>query len=176
MKQIIPQLTLDGEKAEIENPNDVVFTPDNIAKQIIQVFKPNGSVLEPAKGKGAFLKYLPGADWCEIKEGRDFFQYHKHVNWIITNPPYSTFNQFLKHSFELADNVVFLVPVAKVLKSWEIINTIREYGGIKAIWLIPANKCGFFFGFPAAAVYFKKGWKGSTDIMYYDDINKEGSE
>lgn len=169
MKKKNDQLTLDGKVAEKENPNDVVYTPDEIARQIVDVYKPRGSILEPCKGKGAFLKYLPNADWCEIKEGRDFFDYDKHVDWIVTNPPYSIFNQFLKHSFELADNVIFLMPVAKVLKSWEIISMIRGYGGIKAMWLVPANKCGFFFGFPAAAVYFKKDWKGSTDIMYYDE-------
>ena len=38
------------------NPNDVVFTPDPIAKTIVGMFKPSGIVLEPCKGEGAFLR------------------------------------------------------------------------------------------------------------------------
>lgn len=50
---------------------DVVYTPDWCARDIVQHFKPEGRVLEPSKGGGAFLQYLPGAEWCEITEGRD---------------------------------------------------------------------------------------------------------
>lgn len=46
------------------NPNDVVFTPDWLAKKIVDMFPIKGKVLEPCKGEGAFLKYLPNdADW-----------------------------------------------------------------------------------------------------------------
>ena len=94
------------------NPNDVVFTPDWLAKQIVNMFPIEGKVLEPCKGEGAFLQYLPDdADWCEIAEGKNYYDYEKKVDWIVTNPPYSDFNRFLDHSFDLADNIVLLVPV-----------------------------------------------------------------
>jgi hypothetical protein len=161
------QLSLFGDILENENPNDCVFTPDEIAKKIISLFPISGKILEPCKGKGAFLKYLPdNTEWCEIKEGRDFFEYKEKVDWIITNPPYSTFNEFLDHSFELSDNVVFLAPIAKVLKSWGTIMKIKEYGGIKKIWFVPANRCGFPFGFPCGAFHFKRGYKGCVDFEY----------
>ena len=57
-----------GKYAHI-NPNDVVFTPDWLAKQICGMFDIEGKVLEPCKGEGAFLKYLPkDTDWCEIAD------------------------------------------------------------------------------------------------------------
>ena len=164
------QQTLWGEAVEDHNPNDDVYTPGPIAKKIVQMFNPSGKVLEPCKGKGAFLRALPeGTDWCEITEGRDFLDYQLKVDWIVTNPPYSKFNEFLDHAFKLADNVVFLTPIAKVLKSWGTIMKIKKYGGIKKIWLCPANRCGFPFGFPCGAFHFQRNYKGPIEIEYADE-------
>jgi len=161
MKQKIP------EKYKGLNPNDVVFTPRHIAKRIVEMFNPSGKVLEPCKGEGSFLEFLPKeTQWCEITEGKDFFDFNEKVDWIVTNPPYSNFNEFLAHSFELADNVVFLVPIAKVLKSWGTIQTIKNYGGIKKIYLIPSNRCGFPFGFPCGAFHFVRDYSGATQFEY----------
>ena len=110
------------------NKNDVVFTPNKFAKKICSMFPISGDVLEPCRGEGAFMKYLPkNTEWCEITEGRDFFDYNKKVDWIVTNPPYSVFDHFLDHSFELADNVVLLIPVAKVLKSMGTVRKIFDF-------------------------------------------------
>ena len=72
-------------------------------------------------------------------------------------------------SFELAENVIFLVPVAKVLKSWGTIQKIKQYGGIVSIWLVPASRCGFPFGFPAGAFHFKRNYTGATQFTYAQD-------
>jgi len=157
-------------KYEGLNPNDVVFTPELIAQRIVEMFKPKGKILEPCKGEGAFLKFLPKDTlWCEITEGKDFFDFNDKVDWIITNPPYSNFDKFLEHSFELAENVVFLVPIAKVLKSWGTIMQIKKYGGIKKIYFIPANRCGFPFGFPCGVFHFVKDYKGLVEIEYAEE-------
>jgi len=150
------------------NPNDVVFTPDWLAKKICFMFNPTGKILEPCKGEGAFLKYLPTADWCEIAEGRNFFDYNNKVDWIITNPPYSDFNRFLKHSFELADNIVLLVPVAKLFKSMGTLKEIFNFGNFVEIHTLPSSKAGFPFGFPSAVYYIKKNYKGDTKIKMLD--------
>ena len=120
---------LEGKYAHI-NPNDVVFTPDWLAKQIVSMFDIKGKVLEPCKGEGAFLNHLPkNTDWCEIAEGRNYYDYNEKVDWIVTNPPYSDYNRFLEHSFNLADNIVLLVPVAKMFKSMGTMSDIFNYGG-----------------------------------------------
>lgn len=127
------------------------------------MFDIRGSVLEPCKGEGAFLKYLPqDTEWCEIADGINFFDYNKKVDWIVTNPPYSDFNRFLDHSFELADNVVFLVPIAKLMKSIGTLNTIFEYGGFVSCHFLSAGKAGFPFGFPCGVYYIKRNYKGQT--------------
>ena len=147
------------------NPNDVVFTLEWLAKQTSVMFDFKGVVLEPCKGEGVFMKYLPeNTEWCEITEGKNFYDYNKKVDWIVTNPPYSDFNRFLEHSFLLSDNVVLLVPVAKMFKSMGTIKQILAYGGFVSIHALPASKAGFPFGFPCAVYYIKKGYTGNTDI------------
>lgn len=88
--------------------NDRVYTPDYLAKSIVERYQPKGRILEPCKGNGVFLKYMPTAEWCEIDNGIDFMDWTDKVDWIITNPPYSKYRDFLRHSFEIANNVVFL--------------------------------------------------------------------
>ena len=155
------------DKYEKLNINDIVFTPKIVAEFIAELYKPEGKCLDPCMGEGVFFNLLPiGSDWCEITKGRDFFDYQEKVNWIFTNPPYSNFNMFMEHSFELAENVMFLVPIAKVFKSWGTMKKIKKYGGIKGIWFVPANRCGFPFGFPAGAFHFKRNYIGDTKIIW----------
>lgn len=85
-------------------------------------------------------------------------------------------NRFLDHSFNISDNIVLLVPVAKMFKSMGTLKKIYDYGGFVEIHTLPSSKAGFPFGFPSAIYYLKKGYKGSTIIkMLEDDININGS-
>lgn len=148
-------------------PNDDILTPFKISKLIIDKFLLYGIVLDPFKGNGSFYNQLPSnctKRWCEIHEGRDFFDYTDHVDWIISNPPYSIFDEVLDHSFEIADNVVYLVPLSKVVSSMGRIRKIKNYGGVPYIYILSASKCKFPFGFPACAIYFKRGYLGDTRI------------
>lgn len=43
----------------ILDPKDVVYTPDWVADDMVSFFQPSGKILEPSKGEGVFLKYLP---------------------------------------------------------------------------------------------------------------------
>jgi len=161
------QINLVGAEVLDKTILDDVYTPEPLAKEIIKMFSPSGVILEPCRGKGAFYRNLPdGSDWCEIEEGRDFFNYTKKVDWIITNPPYSNYDRFLDHSFEIADNIVFLVPLGKVFNSWERIEKLRRWGGVKKIWVIgTGNKAGFPSGFPVGAFHFQKGYHGLIEMI-----------
>lgn len=72
--------------------NDKIFTPKPIAAKIISLcpFEGGQTVLDGFKGGGAFYNQYPEnieKDWCEIDEGRDFFDYRSPINWIVSNPP-----------------------------------------------------------------------------------------
>ena len=147
--------------------SDIVYTDNGIAKIIIDILNPSGLCLDPCKGDGAFYNHLPaGSEYCEIIEGKDFFEYNKKVNWIIGNPPYSNFMDFLYKSFELAENVSFLVPTNKIFQRQKIMEMINNYGGIKSMIIFGSGSLiGLPFGFSVGNFHFKKGYKGDTKII-----------
>jgi hypothetical protein len=137
--------------------NDKIYTPDYLAKQIVDHFNPIGRILEPCCGEGAFLKYMPDADWCEIDKGRDFLATEGHWDWIITNPPYSKYRQFLEHSFKVADNVVFLQFVNAFFMRKRV-SIMKENGfEIAEILYLPTpSKPWPQTGFQVGCIYFRK--------------------
>lgn len=150
---------------------DVVYTPDFMAKEIVELFKPSGSILEPCAGDGAFLRHLPTAEWCEIEKGKDFFQWHKKVNWIIGNPPYSIFNIWLRHSFTLADDIVYLIPLNKIFNDFGMLKDIYSYGGIVSVYAIGrGEKVNFPMGYAVGAVHFRRNWSGGLQVVFRDTL------
>lgn len=151
-----------------KNPNDVVYTPDAIARDIVNHFKPSGFCLDPCKGDGAFLRHLPpGSEWCEIDQGRDFFAWSKPVDWIVSNPPFSDYFDFLAHSFEVASNVVYIFPFHKIWQSCRNIKLVFGYGGIPEIYIIgKGTEVGWGLGFAVGAIHFKRGYTGPTSYTF----------
>ncbi len=45
---------------------------------------------------------------CEIACGADFFAWTQHVDWIVTNPPWSQYRRFLEHALTVADRVALV--------------------------------------------------------------------
>jgi hypothetical protein len=151
----------------VVNPEDVVYTPDHIAKHIIDLLQPSGVCVDPCKGDGAFYKHLPeGSLYCELREGSDFLLFKQRCDWIIGNPPYSVFKDFLDHSFELSDNVSFLVPTNKIFQRQVIMESINRYGGIKSMVIYGSGQLlGFPFGFSVGNFHFQRGYKGASHII-----------
>lgn len=153
------------------NPRDVVYTPDDVARDVVEFFKPSGKILEPCSGDGAFLRHLPpDTEWCEIEQGRDFFAEHRHFDWIIGNPPYSIYADWIRHSFKLADNIVYVIPVNKVFNSYKMMRETAEYGGIPTIYTIAGGGALNFveIGFSIGAIHFQRGYKGGTFTVFRD--------
>lgn len=146
--------------------DDVVMTPKPLAEAILNHFHPLGKILEPYRGAGAFM--TPASDWCEISEGRDFLLLDngKHYDWIITNPPWSKIRDFLTKSFEVADNVVFLMTVNHAFTKARI-RLLREKGfGIKEILFCDMPKDFPQSGFQLGAVHYQRGYTGLVEFNY----------
>ena len=144
---------------------DVVMTTPSLARRIIAAFasEMEGLVLEPARGQGAFFDQLPEhleRDWCEISMGRDFFGYTRKVDWIITNPPYSDFRDFLFHALDVADNIVFLCPINHFGTKRRLRQIGDEGFGFKRVILTPQPKDWTSAGFQIAATHLQRGWTG----------------
>lgn len=154
----------------LKNYSDVHFTDENIAKSIVDHFKPFGRVLEPFKGEGAFFEQLPSNSmWCEINEGRDFFEFREPVDWIVTNPPFSNLTEIMRHSFSISEKTVFLLPISKIYSSMPRMKLTMEMAGMKEHLILGTGRdIGFDIGFPFSATLFEKGYKGPTKHTWYD--------
>jgi hypothetical protein len=152
---------------------DVIYTPEEAAKAIIKFLNPWPLCLDPCRGNGAFHKNMHvGAEYCEISEGNDFFDYVKRVEWIIGNPPYSNLHDFLYHSFNLAENVSYLIPVNKLFQNQIVMNMINNYGGIKSMLIFgdARRALRFPFGFSVGNFHFQRGYKGDCRVIIGNEV------
>jgi hypothetical protein len=151
------------------SPRDAIFTPDWVAKDMVEYFKPTGKILEPCFGDGVFIRYLPkGTEWCEIDKGRDFFAWNEQVDWMISNPPYSLMDEWVEHSFQIAENFVYLIYPGNFFRANIRVVSARKLGWIKHIRFYgTGNRLGFPSGNAVAAVHFVRGYQGDTSWSWY---------
>jgi hypothetical protein len=151
------------------DPQDIVYTPDWVAQDMVAYFKPSGKILEPSAGDGVFLRYLPAdAEWCEIENGRDFYAWTKPVDWVFGNTPYSQFSKWLGHSMEIAENIVYLIPLTRLFNSGFFIRRLLDWGNIREMrYYADGGDLGWNIGFAIGAVWFQRDYKGATKITAY---------
>jgi len=152
--------------------NDRVHTPLALARRVVAWLAPTGTVLEPAAGQGPFLaalSELPSVTrivWTELDQGRDFFDFHGHADWVITNPPWGLVRPFARHAYEVADDVAFLVTINHLTALRARLRDMDEAGfGIRRILLLespppPWPQSGFQLG----AVHITRGHQGSWEV------------
>lgn len=96
--------------------NDNYPTPRPVIELLIDRinFSKVNSFLEPCKGDGRILDYIPNTiekNWCEIREGKNYFDYDFNVDLIITNPPFSISFEFIQKSILEGKTVCYLQRV-----------------------------------------------------------------
>ena len=91
-----------------QKPNDRIYTPPAVVDIMLKYVEEGETTLDPCRGQGAFHNKLEG-DWCEIDEGKDFFEYNSKVDTIIGNPPYSILSKWLDHSYTIAQKKIIYV-------------------------------------------------------------------
>ena len=145
---------------------DVVMTPLYLATKIMNHLKPQGTILEPCRGTGVFynLMGIDKRDYCEITEGLDFFDYTKKVDWIVSNPPWSIYRNFCKHSYKIADNIAYLITINHDLGLKARLRDMNEAGfGIKEIILLDSPTENWpQSGFQLGVCWKQRGYKGKT--------------
>ena len=143
---------------------DLVFTPPELALDMVEFFQPAGTCLDPCMGSGEFFNLLPaGSEWCEIERGRDFYTRTTPVDWIIINPPFSHLLAWIRHSFTVAKDIVYLMPSHRVFASATFLDDLFKWGGVVHIRRYgTGSEWGFPFGHALAAVHYRKGYQGET--------------
>lgn len=161
----------------VGKPEDVVYTPAWCAEDMMTHFAPSGVMLDPCRGKGAFHRLMPKwSPWCEVTCGRDFFDFHDHVDWVIGNPPYSLTRIWFRHSYNIADNLLYLVPHRNIFSAYGFLKEIHEYGGFREIRQYgTGSRLGFPMGNAVGAFHIQKGYHGPTQFTFHDglDINRK---
>jgi len=137
------------------------YTKPDMVKDLIYLLplQQSDSILDAGSGNKVWFRLIPCDEKyeCEIKEGNDFFEWNKKVDWIIGNPPFATNKiingkrqnliwKWIEHSSNLAKKGMgfllnhkvlnFLTPVRlQKLKSkgfeitkWHIVTDKRWFG------------------------------------------------
>ena len=96
------------------NANDIIYTPKPVAIKMIEMcnIQEGMKVLDPSKGGGVFYDNFPNnciKDYCEIDEGKDFFNNNKKHDLIVGNPPYSLWDKWLEHTMILTNKFCYIL-------------------------------------------------------------------
>ena len=153
--------------------HDMVMTPPALARLIVEHFNPRGLCLDPCRGEGAFYDALlplhsaRTREWCEITQGRDFFQCNggptgTGYDWIITNPPWSKFRAFMLEALCWSNNVVFLATLTHFVTRRRLEDLYVLNVGLKEALLLATPKAPWpQSGFQLAAVHMERGYTGA---------------
>lgn len=160
----------------VSNPDrDVVLTPRPLAAAIIKHFAPQGRVLDPCRGEGAFYDQFP-ADcekyWLELSKGLNFllpipseFAWMAKVDWVVSNPPWSQWREFTQRAMAVSDNIVWLCLVNALFMKARLRDMEQAGFGIKEILLVPTPLPPWpQAGFALAACHIKRGHKGPIEF------------
>jgi len=99
-----------------KRPKSFYYTNEKMVQDLIAITPIEGSVLDAGSGQNkAWFNNLKGQKYeCEIEDGNDFMDWNKNVDWVIGNPPYHMFVDFLFKSIDIADKGIrFLIVVIK---------------------------------------------------------------
>lgn len=150
--------------------HDIVMTPVFLSKKIIDHYLKsidcsNLSILDPAKGKGAFYDNYPNSFkykyWCELEYKKDFFKFNNKVDWIITNPPWSKMREFLIHGMKVSDNIVYLSIFNHFTTKARFADLKKYNFGLKEALLLETPKTNWpQSGFQLVAMHIEKDYKG----------------
>ncbi|XQZ55960.1 XRE family transcriptional regulator [Paracoccus yeei] len=148
---------------------DLVMTPPDIAAAVIGHFAPglSGSVLDPARGQGAFHDGFPAPldrHWCEIGEGRDFFDWQQPVDWVMTNPPWSRLRDFTRHAMRIAPDIVWLAPLTNLTTKARLRDLDEAGFGIVELVKLETPKDWPQSGFQLVAAWLRQGHAGNWAV------------
>ena len=141
MSDLIGSRICGGNTAYKRNASDFYPTPPEATQALLNFLRlPEGTtVWEPACGEGHMVEVMEknrleviGTD---IQTGTDFLQAEapEEVQWIITNPPFSLAEEFIRKSAE------HRVPFAMLLKSqyWHAAKRVALFSTITPAYVLP---------------------------------------
>lgn len=161
--------------------NDFYPTPKEVTVALIDflqdhnLIKKSDIVWEPACGNNAIVNVLNEMKintWgTDIKNGQDFLTYQMDIpfDWIITNPPFSLAEEFIRKSIE------YQKPFAMLLKSqyWHSAKRRILFDGYPPKLILPLTWRPDFTGAGNSMLDMMWCvWLGKSDVTYYRPLSK----
>ena len=156
-----------------ESPNDVFLTPESLVKIHLEIVKPfyknNDKILDGFYGKGIYYNMFPtyfkdcNRDFIEIEMGKDFFEYYKKIDMIVSNPPFSQIDNVFEKSVMLNPPTISYLIGAMNLTTRRI--EYMEKNGYKLV-KFHLTKVFKWFGMSCIVVFSKEG----NSCLSYDRI------
>lgn len=150
-----------------DTPKDVFYTPPTAVASHLQLIEGLSGErwLDPFKGKGAYFDAFPtqNKDWCEITEGRDFFEWKGSVDLIVSNPPYSLMDKVLEASIALKPRIIsYLIGQGNLTaRRIELLNNAGY--GLSKLKMIKVYE---WYGLSYIVVFER----GATNCIEYDRV------
>ena len=95
--------------------SDVFQTPNTALEPILQYIPAEYSIWEPASGNGNIVRFFREKGYniigSDLQGGVDFFENTIDTDCIITNPPYSIKDQWIKRCYDLNKPFMLLLPI-----------------------------------------------------------------
>ena len=116
-------------KIQMGGRSDEFMTPKYAIKPLLPFLKKEWTIFECAWGKGHLAKHFEEEGFEVVGDYRDFLTDFEigGIDCIITNPPYSLKEQFLKRCYEIGKPFALLMPLTALegIKRGEL---FRKYG------------------------------------------------
>jgi hypothetical protein len=133
-----PKLMMNGH-------TDEVYTPEYALKPLLPYLKKEWLIWENAWGKGHLAKHL---------QKKGFKVSSKEGDIIVTNPPYSKKEDFLKGAYELGKPFAYLMP----LTALEGIKRGEMYDKFGIQLIIPNRRIDFIMPNKQGSSWFQVAW------------------
>ena len=167
MNSIQASQIMGGNGTKARKATDLYPTPPEVTVALMRFLKlPRSTqIWEPACGKGDMVEALRGcgmlAYGTDIRSGQDFLNSWQPRNtiaacsWIITNPPFSLADEFIRHAAEIGK------PFAMLLKAqyWHAAKRAQLFREIPPSYVLPLTwRPDFLFK-------ERDGKKGASPLM-----------
>lgn len=144
--------------------SDFYETPYSITQQFLDREKLNGSILEPASGRGAISKNLIKNGYEVISKdlslGDDFLKEINKFDTIITNPPFSLAFEFIQKAKEISNYFAFLLPLS-------YLHGKKRFDNIYSDEKFPLSRIYVFTRYPMLGEPLREDGKYNTGMMVY---------
>ena len=134
---------------------DEIYTPDYAINPLLPYLGIHTIIWDCAYGTGKLAEHLRNKEFTVIGESSaDFLDTDLDCDYIITNPPYSKKDEFLKRAFELGKPFAFLMPLT-ALEGIKRGALYKKYG---LQLIIPNRRINFITPNGGKSSWFATAW------------------